>query len=79
MQIDEKAAHAARLLRDEALTLALQEILESASSVFLDAASTPESRERAHEDVRAVATLRLRFRLWADAKQIADKRNLHRE
>ena len=74
MNIDEKAHHAARLLRDEAFTLAIQEIRESATRVFLDAGSTPAAREQAHEDVRAIATFHNRLTLWGDSKKIADKR-----
>jgi hypothetical protein len=80
MNIDEKAATAKRLLDDEGLRAAIAEIRDTATAVFLDTASTPEGREQAHQDVRAIEAIRNRLTLWTDAKKIADKKKgQHRE
>lgn len=72
MNKHEKATAAKRLADDAALQLAFSEILESATRVFLDAASTMESREQAHQDVRSIEALRRKLRLWISEQAIAE-------
>ena len=74
MDTEQKAATARRLLDDEGLSLAFSEILGTATRVFLDAASTQESREQAHQDVRAIEAIRKKLKLWGTEKAIADKK-----
>jgi len=74
MNTEQKAATAKRLLDDEGLSLAFDEILEAATRVFLDAASTQEAREQAHEDVRSIQALRNRLKLWGTEQKIAEHR-----
>jgi len=74
MNTEQKAATAKRLLDDEGLSLAFDEILGAATRVFLDAASTQEAREQAHEDVRSIQKLRNRLKLWGSEQKIAEHR-----
>jgi len=75
MNIEQKAATAARLLADEGFLMAFDEIKSAAVAVFLDAASTPEAREEAHESVRSIEQLKARFASWSDDL----KRRKHKE
>jgi hypothetical protein len=79
MNKEQKAATAKRLLDDEGLSLAFTEILEAATRVFLDAASTPEAREQAHQSVRSIQALRNRLKLWGTEQAIEEhKKGQHR-
>lgn len=81
MNTEHKAATAKRLLDDEGLSLAFTEIRETAVRVFLNASSTTEEREQAHQDVRAIEALRNKLKLWGTEKAIADhkQKGQHRE
>lgn len=71
--IKQRAAEARALLANEALLAVLSEIRDDAASVFLNPFSTGEEIARAHEGVRAVATVFAALQTRIDAQSVEDK------
>lgn len=72
--ITQRAAEARRLLADETLLAVLSEIQDEAAQVFLNPHSAIEEIARAHEGVRAVATVFAALQSRLDAQAVEDKR-----
>ncbi len=73
-KIKQRAAEARALLANEALLAVLSEIRDDAASVFLNPFSTAEEIARAHEGVRAVATVFAALQQRIDAQAVEDKK-----
>lgn len=71
--IKERAAEARALLANEALLSVLSEIKDEATSVFLNPFAGIEEIARAHEGVRAVATVFAALQQRIDAQAVEDK------
>ena len=72
-KIKERAAEARQLLANESLLAVLSEIQDEATQVFLDPFSPIEKIARAHEGVRAVATVFAALQARIDAQAVEDK------
>ena len=71
--IKQRAAEARMLLANESLLSVLSEIREDATSVFLDPFADIEKIARAHEGIRAVATVFAALQARIDAQAVEDK------
>lgn len=75
MNVTDKAAHAERLRRDEALQMFMQEVREDAHKAFAaSAAHETDKREEAHAILRALVQLDGAFEAAIAAKAIQDKK-----
>lgn len=72
-KIKERAAEARALLANEALLSVLNEIRDEATAVFLNPFAGAEEIARAHEGVRAVATVFAALQTRIDAQAVEDK------
>lgn len=71
--IKQRAAEARQLLANESLLAVLSEIRDEAAQVFLNPFAKVEEIARAHEDVRAVATVFAALQTRIDAQAVEDK------
>lgn len=72
--ITQRAAEARTLLANESLLAVLSEIRDEATQTFLNPFAGIEEIARAHEGVRAVATVFAALQSRIDAQAVEDKR-----
>lgn len=72
-KIKQRAAEARTLLADESLLAVMSEIKDDAAQVFLNPYSGIEEIARAHEGIRAVATVFAALQSRIDAQAVEDK------
>lgn len=77
-EIVKRASDAKRLREDEAFVSFVQEVKDAQIATFLNPASSPEDREKAHHQVQAINQIELRLKSAEDALRFEQKKDQHR-